>query len=328
MTAQPVATALWITASGRAERRTEPLSPRPEGFVRVRTITSGISRGTESLILRGGVPISEAERMRAPFQHGAFPFPVKYGYAAVGTIIEGPPARIGQTIFCLHPHQDVFDIPADAALPVPADVPPARAVLAPQIETALNATWDAAIGIGATIAIIGSGVIGALIGYLCTRLPATDVTLIDRQPDRRALAEHLGCRFRTADNPPDAVCDVVFHTSGTGDGLDLAIGCAGFEAKLIELSWYGDRPVTIHLGGAFHSRRLTLLSSQVSHVAATHRARWPHRRRLALALALCADPALDRLTDAATPFEQSAQRYGEILSDPATMCHRFNYRGD
>ncbi|MEE3501970.1 zinc-binding alcohol dehydrogenase [Acidiphilium acidophilum] len=328
MTGPAKAQALWITAAGHAALREAVLPPLPPGWVRVRAVTSGISRGTESLVFRGGVPVSERTRMRAPFQDGMFDYPVKYGYAMVGEIIDGPVDRVGETVFCLHPHQDLFDVPADAALTLPAGVSPACAALAPQIETALNASWDAAIGIGDTIAVVGAGVIGCLVGYLCAKLPGGEVILIDHNASRAAIATRLGCRFQQPGTPPSEECDVVFHASGSGAGLDHALACAGFEARIIELSWYGDRSVTIGLGAGFHSRRLAIIASQVGHIAPSHRARWTHERRLRLALALCADPLLDVLVADATPFADSAAHYGTILSDPATLCHRFLYRGD
>jgi threonine dehydrogenase-like Zn-dependent dehydrogenase len=291
----------------------------PDEIVDVTAIVSGISRGTESLVFAGKVPQSEWSRMRAPFQEGDFPFPVKYGYAMVGRSDDG--ARV----FCLHPHQDRFRVPSEAALPVPDDVSDRRAVLAPQMETALNATWDACTRVGDRIAVIGAGVIGCLIAYLCARVPGAEVTLVDIDPERRAVAEALGVAFALTGDALPADCDVVFHASATAAGLSTALACAGFEATLVELSWYGDRPVAVDLGGAFHSLRLRLLSSQVGAVAPDRRARWSHRRRLALALAFCADPVLDRLVQDETPFADLPARLPDILGRPGALCHLVRY---
>jgi hypothetical protein len=262
------ALALWTIGPGRAELLPAEPGPLAEGALRVRALMSGISRGTESLVFHSRVPASEWERMRCPFQEGAFPYPVKYGYAMVGVVETGPQDRIGQRVFSLHPHQSLFDIPAEAAVRVPDAIPTARAVLAPQMETALNANWDAG-AVEGRVAVVGGGVIGLLTAYLAAR--TAEVTLVDINPARRALAEQLGLKFALpADAPQD--CNLVFHASGTGEGLDLALSLCAFEATVIELSWFGDKPVSVALGGAFHSQRLTLKASQVGSVAPSHRA--------------------------------------------------------
>lgn len=313
--------ALWYVAPGRAEIRPQSLSAT-HGTVRIRSLFSAVSRGTERLVFSGRVPASEFERMRAPFMEGTFPFPVKYGYAAVGTVeSDGPLSR--RTVFALHPHQSVFELPVDAALPLPGDVPPRRAVLAANMETALNAIWDAAPSPGARIAVVGAGVVGTLVAYLCQRLPA-DTTLIDIDPTRRATAAALGLDFAL---PGKAAgdCDVVFHTSATAVGLATALELAGFEASIIELSWYGAGDVAVPLGGAFHSRRLKLISSQVGSVAPSHRAKWSHRQRLAKALELLADPTLDTLLSPAVDFHMLPARLPEIFSSGGAPCPLVRY---
>lgn len=291
----------------------------------VRAINSGLSRGTESLVFRGLVPESEWARMRCPFQEGEFPFPVKYGYAMVGRIEDGPPEMIGRRIFSLFPHQSLFTVPMAAAIAVPDDVSDRRAVLAAQMETAMNGTWDAAPRIGDRIAIVGGGVAGCLLAFLCSRLPGTEVTLIDVNPARRAVAEALGADFATPDGALPSGCDLVFHASGTSDGLNLAMSLAGFEATVVEMSWYGAKPASIELGGAFHSQRLNILSSQVGSVSPARRSRWNHRRRLSQALALCADPRLDVLVAEETPFGEIPACLPDILGTPGALCHLIRY---
>jgi threonine dehydrogenase-like Zn-dependent dehydrogenase len=288
-------------------------------------LASGISRGTESLVFEGKVPESEWRRMRCPFQEGKFPFPVKYGYALVGVVEAGPADRIDDRVFCLHPHQSRFTIPAEAALAIPPGISTERAVLAPQIETALNATWDAGPRIGDRIAVVGAGVIGCLVGYLCGRLPETVVTLIDINEDRRDVASALGLSFATPSEGLPSGCDLVFHASGQAEGLDLSLSLAGFEASVIELSWYGTTPVSIGLGGAFHSQRLTLRSSQVGSVALARRSRWSLQRRLALAMDLAADPRLDVLVRSESPFEALPAMLSSILGRPGALCHLVRY---
>jgi NADPH:quinone reductase-like Zn-dependent oxidoreductase len=321
------AQALWYVAPGRAEIRSEPLGPLAGGMVRVRACHGAVSRGTEALVGAGRVPKSEYRRMRAPFMAGEFPFPVKYGYATVGEVVAGPAA--GRTVFTLHPHQTLFDLPADAAVPVPSGVPASRAVLAANMETALNATWDVAwdaapIPAG-PIAVVGAGVVGALVGHLLAREPGAKVTLVDVNPAREQLARALGLRFARPDDAPTD-CVLVVHTSATAAGLATAIATAADEATILELSWYGDGNVAVPLGGAFHSRRLKLVSSQVGKVAPSRRATVTHRQRLEQALALLADPRFDILLAPAVSFLELPQRLPDILDGRnGVLCQLIAY---
>ena len=307
-----MAEALWYSAPGLAYIREEALAPPAADEVRVRALFGAVSRGTEALVLAGRVPVSEFERMRAPFMAGNFPFPVKYGYATVGRIEGGAEALRGRTVFTLHPHQNFFNIPANAAVVLPENLPPQRAVLAANMETALNAVWDAAPGPADRIAIVGAGVVGALVAYLCGRLPGAEVTLVDINPARAGLAKTLGVGFAMPEAAKDD-CDLVVHASGNPAGLGTALALAGEEATVLEMSWYGDAPVTAPLGSAFHSRRLRLISSQVGQIAPSHRPRWSHGRRLAAALALLTDARLDALLAPPVLFQDLAHRLPEIL---------------
>jgi threonine dehydrogenase-like Zn-dependent dehydrogenase len=257
---------------------------------------------------------------------GSFPFPVKYGYATVGRVEAGPHGLIGRNVFVLHPHQTVFDVPADAAVPVPKDVPTARAVLAANMETALNATWDADPIPAGPIAVVGAGVVGALAGFLCARVAGAAVTLIDVNPARAELARALDLEFARPDHAP-ADCKLVVHTSGDPKGLATAIDIAGDEATILEMSWYGAGHVPVPLGGAFHSRRLKLVSSQVGKVAPSHRATTSHRQRLEQAIALLADARLDALLMPAVPFRELPERLRDIF-DPnsGVLCQLIAYR--
>lgn len=290
--------------------------------VLVETMFSGISRGTERLVFEGRVPQSEHTRMRCPAQEGEFPFPVKYGYCAVGRVAEG--ALAGRVVFALHPHQARWRLPESALTPLPDGLPPERAVLAANMETALNMLWDSGAGAGDRIAVIGAGVVGALVGWLAARLPGTEVTLVDVNPDREPLARHLGCRFALPDAAPQD-CDLVVHLSASAPGLATAIDCAGMEATVVEGSWHGAGATPVPLGGAFHSRRLRLVGSQVGQLPPERVPRWSHARRLAKALELLADPALDALVSGETPLEALPAHYGAILSAPGTLCHRIRH---
>ena len=322
------AAALWYVGPGKAEIRPEPAAAPGPGEVLVRALYGAISRGTERLVFFGRVPESEHARMRAPLMGGAFPFPVKYGYINVGRVESGPRDLVGQTVFTLHPHQNLFTVAADAVVPVPKNVPPARAVLAANMETSLNALWDAAPGPADRIAVIGAGVVGALVARLCARIPGTDVTLVDIEPARADLALHLGLRFALPDAAPEE-CDLVIHASASAAGLATALRLAGMEATVVELSWYGAGEVSVPLGAAFHSRRLRLVSSQVGNVSTSHRARWDFFRRRAAALALLDDPALDALLAPAIAFADLPARLPDILG-PASgvLCQVIRYNGE
>jgi len=320
-----IAHALWYSQPGQAEIRQENLALPGPDEVRVEALFGALSRGTEALVFGGRVPESEYERMRAPFMAGAFPFPVKYGYATVGRIEDGPKTLLGRPVFTLYPHQDLFNIPASAAIALPEDLPPERAVLAANMETALNAVWDAGPGPADRIAVVGAGTVGALVAYLCGRLPGAEVTLVDINPARAELARALGVNFAE----PEAAqgdCDLVVHASGHPAGLDASLALAGDEATVLELSWYGNAAVTASFGGAFHSRRLRLVSSQVGRIAPSHRPRWTHGRRLAAALGLLADARLDALLAPAVAFHDLPRRLPDILAaGSGILCQPITY---
>ena len=296
-----VARALWYVKPGVAELKTERLAAPTPGEARVKTRFSALSRGTERLVAFGQVPQSEAATMRAPMQTGEFPFPVKYGYSATGVVVAGSDELIGKQVFCLHPHQDYFHAPETMLIPLPDAVPARRATLAANMETALNAHWDAGTGPGDKILVIGAGIVGLLTAHLAKRIAGCHVTVTDIDPGRAAIAQKLGLTFAT---PADAPREnrMVFHTSATAAGLQSAIDAAAFEGRIIDMSWYGTAPVTLQLGGAFHAKRLQLISSQVGHVAPSRRATTSHRQRLIQALALLDDAALDNLITAEVAF--------------------------
>jgi threonine dehydrogenase-like Zn-dependent dehydrogenase len=320
------ARAFWIVKPGSGEIREQPLRVPGTGEVLVRALFSGISRGTEALVFRGLVPESQYAAMRGPFQEGEFPAPVKYGYAAVGVVESGTPAMLGKAVFALHPHQDRFVVPADATRSLPADLPPRRAVLAANMETAVNALWDATPCVGDRIAVVGGGTVGCLIAYLAARLPAARVQLVDIDASRGAMAQALGVHsFATPDNAWNDV-EVVFHASGSEEGLATCLRMAGQEATIIEMSWYGARPVSLPLGEDFHARRLVLKSSQVGTIRPERRARWSRPRRLSLALELLADERLDLLLDGDSAFDDlpmTMQRLAAGLS--GAFCHVVRY---
>jgi 2-desacetyl-2-hydroxyethyl bacteriochlorophyllide A dehydrogenase len=319
------ARAFWVIAPGRGEIRTEALRPAAAGDVVVRALYSGISRGTEALVFEGRVPSSEHTRMRAPFQQGEFPAPVKYGYSMVGRVEYGPDGLAGRTVFALYPHQTRFVIPAESVHVVPDDISVSRAILAANLETAVNGVWDASPHLGDRIAVIGGGTVGCLAAWLVARIPGCRVELIDVNPHRASVAAALKVPFaEPATAARDA--DLVIHASGTPEGLELALQVAGNEAKIVELSWFGSRDVALPLGGAFHSRRLTIASSQVGQLAPAQRPRWDHRRRMALALDLLHHADLDVLITGESDFETLPEVMARLAQTPGdTLCHRIKY---
>ncbi len=309
------ARAFWITAPGQGEIRTETLWPQP-GQIRVRTLATGVSRGTESLVFAGRVPGSQHAVMRAPLMGGDFPFPVKYGYSAIGLT----PDLV--RVFVLHPHQDLFDAPAAMCIPVPAEVPTERAVLAANMETALNILWDAAPLAGERILVVGAGVVGLLTAALCARIPATRVTMVDIDPTRETLARKFGCDFALPDAAPDEQ-ELIIHASASEAGLRLALAKAAFEARIVEASWFGDRTPSLPLGEAFHARRLRIVATQVGSIAPPMRGRRAYADRLATALELLADPVFDALLDAREKFENLPTAMPRLLA--GGLCHVVTY---
>lgn len=315
----------WIRSPGHGEIVAARLTPRQEGDVLVRARFSGVSRGTEATVFRGGVPPSQYEAMRAPFQEGDFPGPVKYGYSSVGGVLEGSDDLVGRDVFCLYPHQDLYAVPAGSVVPLPEGLPAARAVLAANMETALNALWDAEPAPGDRIAVVGLGVVGLLVAWLCSRVPGTEVVAFDVNPNRADVAGTLGLPF-TAVPPTGADADLVVHASGSESGLRTALESAGTEGTILELSWYGDRSVSLPLGEAFHTRRLTLRSSQVGRVPAHRAARWTRRERLEKALELLLDDRLDALISGESDFEELPDVMRRLSEAPAgALCHRIRY---
>jgi threonine dehydrogenase-like Zn-dependent dehydrogenase len=319
------ARAFWVAAPGLGEIRGEKLPTPSTGDVSIRALYSGVSRGTESLVFNGRVPPSEYQRMRAPFQAGELPGPVKYGYSSVGHVERGPRDLLGRHVFVLHPHQTRYVVPMQSVYVIPDDVPPERAVLAANLETAINGLWDASVKLGDRIAVIGAGTVGCLVAWLAGQLPGCSVELVDINSHREAIAHALGVHFAH----PETVGqdqDLIIHTSGSPAGLALALRIAGFEATIVEMSWYGDQIVPVSLGQSFHARRLTLRSSQVGTVASSQRARWSTRRRMELALTLLKAPALDALMTGESHFEDLPEVMAQLAAAGGdTLCHLIRY---
>ena len=323
------ARAYWLAEPRVGEIRPVVLPPAGPGDVVVRTVCSAISRGTETLVFGGRVPESQYAAMRAPFQEGDFPGPVKYGYLSVGVVEEGPAHLLGRLVCCLYPHQTRYVVPADAVVPVPDGIPPGRAVLAGTVETAVNVLWDAAPLVGDRVAVVGAGMVGCCVARLLSGIPGVRTTLVDVDESRATVAAALGVDFALAAETggwgPGAH-DLVVHTSATSAGLQLSLDLLADEGEVVELSWYGDREVNVALGGSFHSRRLGIRASQVGAVSAARRSRRTHADRLALALDLLHDPAFDALVTGRSTFDELPEVMAR-LSDGSlpAICQLITY---
>jgi len=324
----PEARAFWLCSPGHGEIRPARLPDLGPDDVLVRTLCSAISRGTETLVFRGAVPPDQHAAMRAPFQEGDFPGPVKYGYLSVGTVEQGPAELRGRTVFCLYPHQSAYVVPASAVAVVPEDVPPARAVLAGTVETAVNALWDAAPLLGDRVTVVGAGMVGCCVARLLSAFPATQVTLVDVDPGRAEVAAALGVDFALPDEAAGAR-DLVIHASATSAGLQRSLELLAPESTVIDLSWYGDEEVRLSLGGAFHSRRLGIRASQVGTLSPARGGSRTHAERLALALELLRDPAFDALLTGWSHFRELPEVMARLAAgDLPALCHTITYEGE
>jgi NADPH:quinone reductase-like Zn-dependent oxidoreductase len=322
------ALAFWLRGPGVGEiRRVRVPTPRP-GDVLVRTLRSAVSRGTETLVWGGRVPVSQYDAMRAPYQEGDLPGPVKYGYLSVGVVEHGPPWLQGRTVFCLYPHQSAYVVPAEAVAVVPEGVPAARAVLAGTVETAVNALWDARPLIGDRVAVVGGGMVGCCVARLLAGFPGVRVTLVDVDGSRSEVATGLGVGFALPGAAAGGL-DLVVHTSATSAGLQTSLDLLAPEGEVVELSWYGDAETRVSLGGAFHSGRLAVRASQVGTVAAARRGTRTRRERLELALALLRDPAFDVLLTGESPFEELPDVMARLAGgELPALCHSLLYPWD
>jgi threonine dehydrogenase-like Zn-dependent dehydrogenase len=321
------AVAFWVRAPGVGELRTATVPAPADDEVMVRALRSGVSRGTEALVFRGEVPPDQRDRMRAPFQEGDFPGPVKYGYLNVGVVEHGPDDLVGRTVFCLYPHQSRYVVPASAVVPVPEDVPPARAVLAGTVETAVNALWDAPPLVGDRVSVVGAGMVGCSVACVAARVPGVTVTLVDVDPSRSAVADALGVGFAL---PADAEAeqDLVVHTTATAAGLQTSLTLLAAETSVLDLSWYGDREVRLSLGARFHTDRLGIRASQVGTVSPARAARRSTTDRLRLALDLLRDPAFDALLTSTSSLADLPAVMARLADgDTRTICHTVSYEG-
>jgi threonine dehydrogenase-like Zn-dependent dehydrogenase len=310
--ASATARALWIEAAGRAVLREETLPAPRDGWCRVEALYSAVSPGTERLVASGRVPAEVAEIMRCPYMEGAFPFPVKYGYSLVGRVTDGPLA--GKIVHLLHPHQERMQVRVSDLRVVPGDVPPERATLAANLETAVTALWDGRVTAGERVLVIGFGIVGSLVARLVSAIPGVELDVVERDPAKRALASTLG--FTARETPRDDY-DVAFGASGSAAEVQLAIDAVGNEGRVIELSWLGLQSAAILLGGSFHSGRKQLIASQVSQIPPSLRGRWDYARRTQLVFSLLRDPVFDQHITRQVAFEELPDFIADLCATPS-----------
>jgi 2-desacetyl-2-hydroxyethyl bacteriochlorophyllide A dehydrogenase len=310
---------LWFTAPGAVELREGLPAQLATGQVRVRALASGISQGTELLLWRGEGPEPFDPSLDAA---SAPTYPRRYGYAWVGEIVEtcAVDRRVGERVFALLAHGDEHCVVASAARRLPPELPAERATLAANLETAVNVVWDAGIGLGDDVLVVGGGVVGLLAGQLARRAGASRVRLVEPLAARRLVAETLG--FDAALSPEqligaaEAEADVVIEATGRPECLDLAIAQARSEGVVAVASFYGQRVAPVSLGVAFHRRRLTLRASQVSHLPPSRAGRWSFDRRFELVCELLRDPRLDALLERPIAIADAAAVYARLAAAP------------
>ncbi len=295
------ATACWHLSQHTSSLQEAVILPNEQQNCLIRSLYSLVSTGTERLVASGKVPPAVYTEMQVPYMEGSFSFPVKYGYSLVGRVEEGPASLLHRTVHLLHPHQDLCFVNPQDVFVVPDQIPPQRAILASNLETALNAVWDAQVSIGDSVVVVGFGIIGSLTARLLQLLPAVQVAVLELDPTRSRLAEAMGF---TLANPEEDHFDIAFHTSGSAEGLQACLDKVGAEGKVIEVSWYGDQPVTLQLGGSFHHGRKQLISSQVSHLPVHRLARWDFIRRKAVVFELLKLPVFDQHITKTIPFQE------------------------
>jgi len=319
------ARALWFTTPGKAVLRSDKIGP-PVGdeICTVRSLYSAVSEGSERLVLAGKVPPDLHQSMRVPYMAGDFSFPIKYGYSLVGVVDRGAAHLVGAVVHLMHPHQDICCVDSADVFPVPEGIPPRRAVLASNLETAVTAIWDARPALGERVLVVGFGCIGALIAQVLRGMPGIDLHIVERDEARSHLARNLG--YATAASAGEEQFDLAFHASGSAAGLQVAIDCVGMEGRIVEVSWYGTAETPLRLGGTFHSQRKIIIASQVSHLPSFQTPRWDRIRRKQLVFSLLRDPAFDRLLDEPISFDKLADFFNHSPARQRAIVPLVAYR--
>ena len=283
---------LWFLGANQFSIREETLRSPSTPYCVVKSICSGISQGTEQLVYSEAVPESIQHQMRCPYMGGDFPFPIKYGYSLVGEVVEGPENIVGRNVHMLHPHQDYGCVhPRDIYL-LDDGILPEKAILASNMETAVNAVWDSQVTLGDRVLVVGFGNVGSLVARILSLSMGVEMFVTDTSALKRSMAQKMGFNVCEISQLKEEF-DISFNVSASADGLQTAIDAVGYEGKIIELSWYGNRAVSLQLGGDFHIQRKTIISSQVSHIPSHRLARWDTIRRKKLVFSLLKQPEFE-----------------------------------
>jgi threonine dehydrogenase-like Zn-dependent dehydrogenase len=307
--------ALWHRSASESEIITGDIRKEEGKELLVESFFSLVSIGTERTVALGMVPPEIREQMKVPYMEGSFSFPCKYGYSLVGKIIRGPAGLKNRFVHLMHPHQDMAWVHPSSVFPLPDGIPPRRAVLAGNMETAVNALWDSEISVGDSVLIAGFGIVGALIALLASCIPGVAIVVLETNEKRRSLAAKLGFdlfeNFRTGNTPFDAA----LNTTGDENALQICIDNTGFESQVTEVSFYGTKAVSVRMGGNFHISRKRIAVSQVSNLPLKKLARWDHLRRKQLVYNLLKDNRFDCLVENAVPFHDAPVLFKLIRSN-------------
>jgi 2-desacetyl-2-hydroxyethyl bacteriochlorophyllide A dehydrogenase len=308
------AVSVWLPRAREVELRRESVANVQPSDVRIAAIASAISHGTEMLVFRGLVP--EGLELDLPTLRGSFTFPIKYGYASVGRVVEAGAdvgcLAVGDAVFVHHPHQSTYVVPATMPIRLPDGLDPLLGVFLANVETAVNVVVDAAPRLGERVAVFGQGVVGLLITQLLRRTGVSQIVVVEPVAQRRDLALALGADVALESGGSISDVDLAIEVSGNAAALDAALNSVAFGGTVVVASWYGTKTVPLMLGGAFHRRRLRIVSSQVSTIDAALQPRWTHQRRLALASQLLSELELTSLITHRFPIDRAAEAFALV----------------
>ncbi len=304
--------ALWHVDPAHSVLRQQTLGKLTPGECLVKTRFSMVSLGTERLVCKGGMSPEAYGPMTVPYMQGAFSFPLTYGYSLTGEVIDGPQEWLGERVHAMHPHQDLCVIHSHDLTVVPGNVPLDRAVLASNLETAVNGVWDGQPIMGQRVLVIGYGLIGALIAHLVKPIPGIELHIHDIRGSRKELAIANGHHVWDAAESQPGDYDLIFHTSASSAGLQFAIDHTREEGRVIEMSWYGNQTVNLDLGASFHYGRNRIISSQVSRIASPALPHFDHHRRKSLIFQLLADDAYHKFLGEGIVFDQSPSFFSDL----------------
>jgi len=327
---------LWFTSPGNVEIKEQDITGPNDNDVLVESIYSAISTGTELLIYRGQFPTDialDAAIDDLKSQPGSFP--MRYGYASVGTVVETgsniDPSVIGKTVFAFTPHASHFTIPFDQIMVLPEDIDPVDAVFLANMETAVNLVHDGNPLLGETVVVIGLGIVGLLTTHILSQFPLAELVVIEKIKSRQKLISNLdNCKFYspTSDDTIETIkqiqsstskelgADLVFELTGNPDALNLAVDLCGYNSQIVIGSWYGNKPSEINLGGKFHRNRIEIISSQVSTIAPELTGRWDKSRRLEFACKMIREISPNKFISKSIDFEQAQQAYTLLDKSP------------